>query len=105
MMVSRAILGVSIQAVVVISPMTRINPVVVAVSQATRASGSFARIASSTASDIWSHSLSGCPSVTDSDVRKDWGEDINVDWCCGFFSISILLLLFPVYEHKIAIPA
>src|SRR5215470_11227527 len=48
--------------------MTR--PVVTAVSQATRASGSLARIASRTPSEIWSASLSGWPSVTDSDVNR-----------------------------------
>ena len=31
-------------------------------------------IASSTASEIWSHILSGCPSVTDSEVKKNFGE-------------------------------
>src|ERR1041384_3853853 len=46
-------------------------PVVTSVSQATRASGSGPRIASRTASEIWSAILSGCPSVTDSDV-KTW---------------------------------
>jgi hypothetical protein len=54
---------------VVISPATRIRPVVVAASQATRASGSSRSIASSTPSLIWSHSLSGCPSVTLSLVK------------------------------------
>src|SRR5213593_4423250 len=44
--------------------MTR--PVVAAVSQATRPSGSAASTASNTASEIWS----GWPSVTDSDVKK-----------------------------------
>src|SRR5256885_5280999 len=39
-------------------------------SHATRASGSFARIASRIASEIWSASLSGWPSVTDSDVNR-----------------------------------
>ncbi len=56
----------SAYAVVVISPATRTVPVVVAVSQATRALGSFAMSASRTASDTWSQSLSGWPSVTDS---------------------------------------
>src|SRR5690606_4884619 len=32
--------------------------------------GSWARTASSTASEIWSQTLSGCPSVTDSDVNR-----------------------------------
>src|SRR6266542_2249804 len=48
--------------------MTR--PVVRSVSQATRPSGSSARTASRTASEIWSASLSGCPSVTDSEVKR-----------------------------------
>src|SRR5260370_27625807 len=48
--------------------MTR--PVVMTVSQATRASGSLARIASRMASEIWSATLSGWPSVTDSDVNR-----------------------------------
>ncbi|RDY11476.1 hypothetical protein CR513_03859, partial [Mucuna pruriens] len=37
---------------------------------ATLLSGSCSRQASSTASEIWSHSLSGCPSFTDSDVNR-----------------------------------
>ena len=53
-----------------ISPITVTMPVVAKVSQATRASGSCARMASSTASLIWSQSLSGCPSVTDSEVKS-----------------------------------
>src|SRR5947209_20619218 len=72
-MVLRTIAGISIQAQVVISPATSTRPVVVAVSQATRAIGSWARIASRTPSEIWSHSLSGCPSVTDSLVKNDFG--------------------------------
>ena len=46
------------------------RPVEQVVSQATRAPGSLARMASSTASEIWSQILSGCPSVTDSDVNS-----------------------------------
>ena len=38
--------------------------------QATLACGSFSNNASNIASDIWSHILSGCPSVTDSEVNK-----------------------------------
>src|SRR5213078_1954948 len=44
-------------------------PVVTSVSQATRACESSSRMASSTASEIWSAILSGCPSVTDSEVN------------------------------------
>src|ERR1700694_4136465 len=49
--------------------MTR--PVVTTLSKARRASGSLARIASRMASEIWSATLSGWPSVTDSDVNSD----------------------------------
>ena len=45
-------------------------PVLTRVSQATLALASWARIASSIASDIWSATLSGCPSETDSDVNS-----------------------------------
>src|SRR5579883_2291609 len=63
---------------VVISPITRTSPVVVAVSQATRAAGSCSMIASSTASEIWSQSLSGWPSVTDSEVNRSRGDRMKV---------------------------
>ena len=53
-----------------ISPAIIIRPVDVIVSQATLAIGSFARMASRTASEIWSQILSGCPSVTDSEVKN-----------------------------------
>src|SRR5678815_3958729 len=45
-------------------------PVVTSVSQATRLVGSCARRASRMESEIWSAILSGCPSVTDSDVNR-----------------------------------
>src|SRR5580704_1440600 len=44
-------------------------PVVTSTSQATLPVGSSASTASRTASEIWSAILSGCPSVTDSDVK------------------------------------
>ena len=56
-------------ALVVISPPTMATPVLTMVSQATRACGSSVRMASSTASEIWSASLSGWPSETDSEVK------------------------------------
>ena len=60
--------------VVVISPATTARPVVMSVSQATRPFGSSVRTASRTASEIWSATLSGWPSVTDSEVKtKSWG--------------------------------
>ncbi len=68
--VSRTIVWKSMYVFVVISPRTRTRPVVVAVSQATRAFGSSRMIASRMASEIWSHILSGWPSVTDSDVNR-----------------------------------
>src|SRR5215216_2562311 len=63
---------------VVISPSSITNPVLVAVSQATRERGSCSRQASKTASEIWSHILSGCPSDTDSDENISFGEVMNV---------------------------
>src|SRR5687768_6139059 len=68
--VSRTMDWKSMYVWVVISPKTSTSPVVVAVSQATRASGSSRRIWSRIASEIWSHILSGWPSVTDSDVNR-----------------------------------
>src|SRR6202142_4204073 len=46
------------------------RPVAVRVSQATRLVGSSVKQASRIASEIWSAILSGCPSVTDSEVNK-----------------------------------
>src|SRR5919201_4896127 len=56
---------------VVISPPTTTSPVVISVSQATRPAGSSASTASRTASEIWSATLSGWPSVTDSEVARE----------------------------------
>src|SRR3954452_21361314 len=56
--------------VVEISPETTTRPVFTRVSQATRPYGSSRRTASSTPSEIWSATLSGWPSVTDSDVNR-----------------------------------
>src|ERR671914_2564751 len=56
---------------VVISPETRIRPVFTSVSQATRPAGSSASTASRTPSEIWSAILSGWPSVTDSEVKRN----------------------------------
>jgi hypothetical protein len=57
--VSRTTAWKSTYVEVVISPRTMTRPVVVAVSQATRAARSSAMIASRMASEIWSHILSG----------------------------------------------
>src|SRR5215475_12640775 len=56
---------------VVISPATTTRPVVTRVSQATREFESWASSASRTASEIWSHILSGWPIETDSEVKRD----------------------------------
>jgi hypothetical protein len=53
-----------------ISPATTTRPVVTSVSHATRPSRSSVRTASRTESEIWSATLSGWPSVTDSDVKE-----------------------------------
>ena len=62
----------SIHDVVLISPETMATPVFTIVSQATRAYLSSLMIASSTASEIWSAILSGCPSDTDSEVKIEY---------------------------------
>ena len=67
--VSETIVSYSTSAVVVISPETIAWPWVIIVSHATLAFLSWSRIASKMESDILSHTLSGCPSVTDSDVK------------------------------------
>src|SRR5471032_2964188 len=69
-MVSRTSAGRCTYASVVISPKIVASPVVTIVSHATRDAGSFASSASTTASEIWSATLSGWPSVTDSDVNR-----------------------------------
>src|SRR5262245_38635584 len=61
----------STTACVVTSPARTTRPVVVRVSQATRELGSWPSMASRTASEIWSHILSGWPIETDSDVNTE----------------------------------
>ena len=60
-MVFRTRAGMSTYVLVVISPAINANPVVTIVSQATRPAGSSAKMASSTASEMASAILSGCP--------------------------------------------
>src|SRR5690349_8322914 len=69
-MVSRTIFCTSTLPFDVTSPATNTMPVVVIDSTATRESGSCLRKSSRTASEIWSHTLSGCPSVTLSEVNS-----------------------------------
>ncbi len=66
----RAIFAMSTYASVVTSPATTTSPVVTRVSTATRLLGSWVSNASSTESAIESATLSGWPSVTDSDVNR-----------------------------------
>src|SRR3989442_974160 len=75
--VSRIVRWMSRSACVVTSPMTTHRPLVIAVSHATRACGSWASIPSRTASETWSQTLSGCPSVTDSDVRRKDRDELK----------------------------
>src|SRR3954454_9202820 len=64
-----------------ISPETTTSPVFTSVSQATRPYGSSVRTASRTPSEIWSATLSGCPSVTDSEVnRYSFSPRFSVIW-------------------------
>src|SRR5215510_4471647 len=67
---SRVIWWKSTTAFVVISPARTTRPVLHSVSAPTREYLSCASNASSTASEIWSETLSGWPSETDSDVNK-----------------------------------
>src|SRR5437764_9887773 len=68
--VSRMVCSICTSARVVTSPITHRKPFVTAVSQATRAAGPCASIASRIASETWSQTLSGWPSVTDSEVSR-----------------------------------
>lgn len=52
------------------------TPVLQTVSQAMREEGSRVRQASTMASEIVSHSLSGCDSVTDSEVKRKEEEEL-----------------------------
>ena len=77
--VSRTIVGISTYVSVEISPATTTSPVLVRHSQATRPPGSSVITASSTPSEIWSQILSGCPSVTDSEVnRYSFSESLSM---------------------------
>src|SRR5918996_3473594 len=60
-----------------ISPATTTSPVVIRVSHATRPSRSSWSTASRTLSETWSAILSGWPSVTDSDVNRNWRPAIR----------------------------
>src|SRR5258705_7032976 len=68
-----------------ISPDTTTRPVFTSVSQATRPFGSSRSTASRTPSEIWSATLSGWPSVTDSEVNRYSLSDI---WFIGAKSLA-----------------
>src|SRR3984957_12421191 len=68
--VLRTMASTSTHALVVTSPATITTPVLTSVSQATRPFGSAATIGTRTASEIWSATLSGWPSETDSEVNE-----------------------------------
>src|SRR5690348_11566858 len=75
---------------VVISPATTIRPVVSIVSQATREKGSPPSAASTTASETWSAILSGWPSVTDSEVKRNpLSMVISCAWGVGFCTVKL----------------
>src|SRR6266550_1360603 len=104
--VSRTTAWKSMYVVVVISPRTITRPVVVAVSQATRASGSWRMIASRIASLTWSQSLSGWPSVTDSEVNRYSAASTMLgmnprDWVFGraYHRASRARAMLPVLRH------
>src|SRR3569833_4407586 len=69
-LVARTMSGNGTYVDVVSSPATHARPVVTSVSHATRALGSSARIAARMASEMASATLSGWPSVTDSEVKR-----------------------------------
>src|SRR6476661_3406327 len=69
-MVARTMGSASTWAVDFISPATRAKSVVTRVSQATLEVGSWRRYSSRMASEIWSATLSGWPSETDSEVNR-----------------------------------
>src|ERR687888_1219269 len=107
--VSRATSWMSTYVVVEISPETTTRPVFTSVSQATRPAGSSRMTASRTPSEIWSATLSGWPSVTDSDVNRN---SLSESWVmgrrrvAGFFVLALaaaLLALVEVDDHRHAV--
>src|SRR5262245_24443728 len=76
--------------VVEISPDTTTRPVFTSVSQATRPYGSSRMTASRTPSEIWSATLSGWPSVTDSDVNR---YPLSGSWVMSRRRVAGLVLL------------
>src|SRR2546422_2797759 len=68
--------GMSTYVSVEISPATTTRPVVTSVSHATRLFRSSCSTASRIVSETWSAILSGWPSVTDSDVKRNSREDM-----------------------------
>jgi hypothetical protein len=87
---------------VVISPATITSPVVTSVSQATLLWGSSAMTASRMASEIWSAILSGCPSVTDSEVKRC--EPLSF-WSSAAFQAVVLAVFSAILLTFLVFPA
>src|SRR5215216_2697996 len=101
--VSRAMSWMSTYVVVEISPETTTSPVFTSVSHATRPAGSSRSTASRTPSEIWSAILSGCPSVTDSEVNRNSLSLISfMRWesVASRLSALALLALVEVDDHR-----
>src|SRR3954462_5464859 len=81
----------SAYAFVVTSPATWTRPVVTIVSTATRLVRSCDRRASRMLSLIWSQILSGCPSVTDSEVKRRSDTALLNDWATVVGRVQRLL--------------
>src|SRR5919198_3571613 len=97
-MVSRTTFCTSTLPFDVTSPATNTMPVVVIDSTATRESGSCLRKSSRIASDIWSHTLSGCPPVTLSEVKS------HLFTICKLTPTSLLELFFQFDEQDVIAP-
>src|SRR3954451_24921581 len=86
-----------------ISPETTTRPVFTSVSQATRPVGSSRMTASRTPSEIWSATLSGWPSVTDSEVNRysfsESGWFIGERGAADVQALQALLLAPVVIDH------
>lgn len=98
---------ISTQASVVISPERTTIPVFTSVSQATRALGSCFNIASNIASDIWSATLSGWPSETDSEVKTKFSDMdlVPIPWIKVLRGASLhyFIMFVVAYEVELSI--
>src|ERR1035437_5001502 len=102
-MVPRAMRCTSTYVLVVISPATMQVPVVTSTSHGTRPVGSSVSTASSTASEIWSAILSGWPSVTDSEVKRNRRESAKVVLPTGYDLFQFNTRLVPFEPAALAL--